>query len=195
MERCFTSKENTQMSFSLKPFVALALSGLLVSGLALAEEAEQTVEVEEISYTEDEVIYSTPETDYSSANVWWGNRSVAHDSYIKFERIDVARAPMAAASTASGAPFINKLYFEGSKPSILRPASRAELDKVVAYLRAAPQAQALLRAEGASGDARNEQAIRNYLGENGIPASRITSSPDAQFQAGTVVITYGAMGR
>ena len=184
------------------PFLVLNLcvALMLTSGFALAQDDDALVEstaeevgVEMVEYTEDEVIYATPETDYSSANVWWGNRSVSHDSHIKFERIDLARAPMAAPAT--GAPTIGKLYFDGAKPAVLRPEGRAELDKAVAYLRATPGAVALLHAERASGDARNEQAIRAYLSENGIAADRVTTNQEARFLSGTVLISYGAMNQ
>lgn len=177
----------------LNILVALCVSAsVAVAQDDAAESAAEEVAVEMVEYTEEEVVYATPETNYSSANVWWGNRSVSHDSHIKFERIDVARAPLAGASSA-GAPNIGKLYFDGTKPAVLRPEGRAELDKAVAYLRATPGSQALLHPENASGDARNEQAIRAYLGENGIAADRITTNQEARFLSGTLLITYGAM--
>lgn len=189
------------MTCSPFQFLSTVVALALFSGFAFAQDENVAVDnateeatVEMVEYTEEEVVYATPETDYSSADVWWGNRSVSHDSHIKFERIDVTRAPMVA-TPAAGAPAIGKLYFDNAKPSVLRPEGRAELDKAVAYLRATPGVAALLHAENASDDARNAQAIRAYLGENGIAADRITTNQEARFLSGTVLITYGAMNR
>jgi len=194
------------MTLSTKPFVAALAAFAVVGATFVAHAEEALVETQaldpetadsygEVEYTDEEVVYATPDTDYSSSHVWWGNRSVAHDSYIKFERIDVARAPFAPSAAPSAAPFLNNIYFDPTKPAVLTPASRAELNKAVAYLRAAPGAKALIRAEGTATDERTVQAIRNYLGENGISGDRVTTNPDAQFEAGTVVIPYGTLGR
>lgn len=114
---------------------------------------------------------------FDEQSVWWGNRSISHDNYIKFEPIG-PNYPVAA--LAAPADF-DKFFFDLDK-AVLRPSGTAECDKLAAYLRNNPGQNILVQGHTCDIDdnsynnnlgMRRANAVRDCLISRGISPDRI----------------------
>lgn len=107
-------------------------------------------------------------------DVWWGNRGVSFRNYMKFDRVELPKP-------AEAKPEFKPIYFDLDK-SVLRPDGVAIADQVVAFMTQNPNERVLIEGyccDLASNDyniglgQRRADAVKKYLAEHGIDASRI----------------------
>lgn len=130
----------------------------------------------------------------SSADVWWGNRSIAWGNYIKFDKpnpkaccCDHRKVCVAGCAQGCGdceackLITFDKIFFDLDK-SVLRPAGREECDRVVKYMNENPDVDVLVQGHccDLASDAynvglgqRRADSVKRYLTEHGIAGSRI----------------------
>jgi outer membrane protein OmpA-like peptidoglycan-associated protein len=115
----------------------------------------------------------------AAEDVWWGNKDVSFGNYIKFDRAKIVRPAPAPAP-----PAFDPIYFDLDK-SILKPQGIEIAEKVLAYMVENPDQDALI--EGHCCDLapndynirlgqRRADAVKKYLVDHGIEASRIATA-------------------
>ncbi len=155
----------------------------------LAEEAAP-LEVTDLPAETEEAVTVTP------VDVWWGNRSISHDNYIKFNKVDARCGGPASPDCICpdcvgadcpppcevvGAGPWDKIFFDLDK-SVLRPAGIEECHKILAFLKANPEKGVLIEGhccDWASDDyniglgQRRANAVRQWLIDQGIAPERL----------------------
>lgn len=104
---------------------------------------------------------------FDAQGVWWGNRSISHDNYIKFEPVGGDCAGICqycnkdGICCQTGCPCVNcqyycddcddcppaafdKFFFDLDK-AVLRPEGMAECEKVAAYLKSHPETSIVIQ--------------------------------------------------
>ena len=108
-------------------------------------------------------------------DVWWGNRGRAFGNYMKFAKTDIPEIPKGAETK------FDTIYFELDKAELLSDGIRVA-EQVLACMREHPNAK--VRIEGHCCDLhsdeynlnlglRRAEAVKKYLTERGIDASRV----------------------
>jgi outer membrane protein OmpA-like peptidoglycan-associated protein len=175
----------------LKPACWMTALGL---ALALSTGAEEVVEAAPAEDTAMlEVVEPAESVTVTPIDVWWGNRSISHDNYIKFDKVDAHCADPATEDcicpgcVGADCPppcadlTWDKIFFDLDK-SMLRPASIVECQKILAYLNANPKKGVFI--EGHCCDWATDQynvglgqrranAVRQWLIEQGIAPERL----------------------
>lgn len=176
---------------------AVAAAGAQHAG---EESADDMLAVED--YQADLAAALPPPPDAAAEEVWWGNRAVSYRNYIPVEAPpcegECGYCDRNMICCATGCPCVHcqyicddcsdcppltfdRIFFDLDR-SVLRPESKEELDKVVAYLAVNPDRMVLVEGHccdlGSDGynldlGRRRAEAVKRYLAGHGVAPGRI----------------------